>query len=314
MDPMPLVSVVIPTRDRLSLLTRALESVHDQTYSNLEVIVVDDGSIDGTPDILARDDRVRLIRLDASVGGAAARNRGIAAARGDLIAFLDSDDQWLPEKLSAQVAVFEHNPRVGAVYCRHFDHDDETGVRSQSKGRIYTGDIMPELLSGNCPRTVSLFVVRKSALERAGGFDEGLRGFQDTDLWLRLAPDWEFDAVEAPLAVVHNHSSSRITTDVGARRQALAGFLARWGEAMEAHIGDSGVRDYEIEQMAVAHGAEVLSLVRHGQRLQAVGELRQYLDLVGFSKPRQLAGLLVACLGGIRLHTGVKRVIQRIGT
>lgn len=314
MDRKPLVSVIIPTRDRLPLLVRALDSVHHQTYPNLEIIVVDDASSDGTAAALKDDGRVTLLRLSSSVGGAAARNRGISIATGELIAFLDSDDEWLPDKIAQQVAALEANPRMGAVYCRHFDHDDETGFRSEAKGRLYTGSIMPELLSGRCPRTVSLFVVRKQALDAVGGFDEALRGFQDTDLWLRLAPEWEFGAVDAPLVVVHNHSNARITTDVDARRMALDAFLERWGGAMEAHIGTEGIRAYETNQLAVAHGAEVLSLVRAGRRTEALGELRRYLGLAGLSNPRQLAGLLLACVGGIRLHTAAKRALQRAGT
>ncbi|HSJ35606.1 MAG TPA: glycosyltransferase family A protein [Acidimicrobiia bacterium] len=313
MESLPLVSVIIPTRDRLPLLQRALESVFNQSYANLEIIVVDDGSTDGTAETLAKDERIRLIRLEESVGGAAARNRGIAAAKGELIAFLDSDDEWLPEKIAAQVSLFQGDPDVGAVYCRHFDHDDETGVRSEARVRVYTGDIMPELLAGRCPRTVSLFVVRMQALQEVKGFDEGLRGFQDTDLWLRLAPDWEFGAVDAPLAVVHNHSQVRITTDISARREALDSFLGRWGPAMEAHIGVEGVRDYEKEQLSVAQGAQVLAQVRSGRRLRALKELGRYLASVGIAKPRQLAGLLLACVAGSRAHTALKRSLQRIG-
>jgi glycosyltransferase involved in cell wall biosynthesis len=307
----PLVSVVIPTRDRRRRVTRAIDSVRAQTYPHLEIIVVDDGSTDGTADELGRVPDVKLLRHETSIGGAAARNRGIAEARGEFVAFLDSDDEWLPDKVAKQVPLLLDSDRLGAVYCRHFNHDDETGVRGEPVVNLNRGDITEHLMSGRCPRTVSLFVVRRAALESVGGFDERLRGFQDTDLWIRMSAQWEFDAVDEPLAVVHNHGEARITTDIDARRAALDGFLAKWGTQMEARIGRAGVDRYRRDQLAVAQGSVVLALVRAGRRLEAFPALLRYLRLAGLSHPRQLAGLILATLAGGRAHARVKGAQQK---
>lgn len=306
MQDLPLVSVVIPTHNRVALVQRALASVRSQTYPHLEIIVVDDGSTDATSGSLANDTDVNLVSLPESVGGAAARNRGITKARGELIAFLDSDDEWLPSKIEKQVPRFA-DPAVGAVYCRHLSEDDETGVRVQAASSLYTGDIRPQLFSGRCPRTVSLFMVRTRALSEVGGFDENLRGFQDTDLWMRLAENWHFDAVDDYLAVVHNHPEARITTDIDARRAALDAFLARWGEPMTREMGADGVRRYRRSQLAVAQGSAVLGLVRSGQRLPAWGEYLSYLREIGLSNPRQAVGLLVALVAGTETRSRLKR-------
>lgn len=306
-----LVSVVIPTRNRRHLVARAIASARAQTYPNIEIVVVDDASTDGTAGDLAQFGDVRLVQLDQPAGGAAARNHGIEASAGEYVAFLDSDDEWLPEKLERQVAVLVGSPLLGAVYCRHLSHDDVTGVRRVSQGALYTGDITEELFSGRCPRTVSLFLVRREALDEVGGFDESLRGFQDTDLWMRLSSRWRFEAVDEPLAVVHNHADSRITTDIEARRVALDGFLAKWGAEMETRIGRDGVTDYRRKQLAVARGAAVLDLVRHGYHRKAFGELRRYLSEAGVSNPGQLMGLIIAVVGGIGAHTRVKRLRHR---
>lgn len=311
MPELPLVSVVIPTRDRRQLLTRALDSVRAQTYSNLEIIVVDDGSTDGTAEYLATQSDVKVIALETNLGGAAARNRGIATAAGQFVAFLDSDDEWLPTKLERQVATMAGAEKVGAVYCRHFNHDDVTGVRSQAAGPLYTGVITEDLMAGRCPRTVSLFLVRRIALESIGGFDEKLAGFQDTDLWIRMSTDWHFDAVDEPLAIVHNHGDARITTDMTARRRALDGFLGKWGSEMQKRIGVHGIESYRRTQLAVAQGAVVLAHVRGGQRLQAFRELGRYVKMAGLSNPPQLVGLVIACIGGAGLHTRLKALKQR---
>lgn len=307
----PLVSAVIPTRNRLDLVRRAIASVRSQTYPNVEIVVVDDGSTDGTAEMLANVPDVRLVRLSQGVGGAGARNRGIEAASGDLIAFLDSDDEWLPDKLTQQVPRLLDQPEVGAVYSRHYSHDDETGVRSEVHAALYTGDITEQLFSGRCPRTVSLFTVRRKALEEVGGFDEDLPGFQDTDLWIRIASRWRFDAVDAPLTVVHNHPGSRVTTDASVREKAVDEFLGRWGNEMVARIGPQGVQSYRRNQLAVAQGSAVLGEVREGSRLRAVRELVVYLRVAGLSNPRQLAGLVLAIAAGSRAHAKVKARRQR---
>lgn len=307
---LPLVSVVIPTHNRSALVRRALDSALNQDYPKLEIIVVDDGSKDDTAEVLAQYEDVSVIRLDSNQGGAAARNHGIRAASGELVAFLDSDDEWLPSKTRLQVEKILSHDDIGAVYSRHFSHDDATGHRVERHPPLYRGDIRRDLLGGRCPRTVSLFLVRKSALEDASGFDEALAGFQDTDLWIRLSEDWKFEAVDEALTIVHEHAGPRVTTDPSVRDQALASFLGKWGDEMVAVMGASGLAKYRRRQMAVAQGALVQAEVAAGRRRQAFVELGRYFRGAGLSKPSQGAGLLVACVFGIRLHNRARKAFR----
>lgn len=303
------VSVIIPTHNRAHMLTRALDSVIRQTIP-AEVIVVDDASSDHTPRVLEEYPAVRMLRSHENVGGAAARNLGVAHSTGQLIAFLDSDDEWLPDKLERQVPLFDDRPELGAVYCRHFGQDDLTGVRSEQHPVLHRGWIRPSLLSGYCPHTTSLFVVRRQAFESVGGFDEGLAGFQDTDLWIRMSESWEFDAVDQPLVIVHSHEGPRVTTDPSRRAAAVDAFLDKWGAEMEDVIGVQGVERFRRNKLAVAHGAKVLGLVQEGRRSEAWKAFTEYARIAGVSRPRQMAGLLVSLSFGSDAHTSVKRWTQ----
>ncbi|MFI5349687.1 MAG: glycosyltransferase family 2 protein [Elusimicrobiota bacterium] len=189
MKPRPRVSVIIPVHNRIRLVRRAIASVFAQTFSDFEVVVVDDCSTDGTADALAawRSD-LRLIRLARNQGPAAARNAGLAAARGELAAFLDSDDVWRPAKLARQIARFD-DP---SVVCAHSEID-----LSDASGRIvrrgHLAHVRP--LYRDAPGwrghefvAISTAVVRRRAA-RAVGFDPGFAaasGIEDADFFIRL--------------------------------------------------------------------------------------------------------------------------------
>jgi glycosyltransferase involved in cell wall biosynthesis len=184
----PRVSIVLPTRDRAGELRGAVDSVLRQTFEEWECIVVDDGSRDGTPELaleLAREDRrVRTIRRDPGGSLAAARNAGLALARGDLVAFLDDDDRWLPGKLALQVRLLEEDREAALVFGRVELFGDAAGVwpRRPPPPRP---DLRALLASNFVP--VSAAVARRRAVEDAGAFDESLRVAEDYDLWIRLA-------------------------------------------------------------------------------------------------------------------------------
>jgi glycosyltransferase involved in cell wall biosynthesis len=222
---MPLVSVVVPTFNRAYCLAQALESALAQSHRDLELVVVDDGSIDATPDLLAafaeRDPRVRLAR-QPNLGVAAARNHGLRLARGAYIALLDSDDVWVPWKLEAQLAVLEGLPEagmvwtdltavdpVGRVVCsrylrvmysayRFYPRPEDLFESSMpirlfspelaaivGDSRVFAGDIYSPMILGNLVHT-STVVLRRERLERAGGFDESLQyAGEDYDFHLR---------------------------------------------------------------------------------------------------------------------------------
>jgi len=182
----PSVSVIVPTFDRAELLREALDSVQMQTFPDWECLVVDDGSADETPEILASraaaDPRIRALRFEHGGSPGRSRNAGIAASRGEFVAFLDDDDAWLPAKLDRQLSLLNAEPGAGLVFSRVERFGDEQGPWPR---------ILPErpelrsLLAANFI-ACSTVVARRSALERAGPFDESLPRAQDFDLWLRI--------------------------------------------------------------------------------------------------------------------------------
>lgn len=200
----PKVSVIIPTYNRAHLIGRAIKSVLEQTYQDFEIIVVDDGSTDNTDEVVRDfgDERIRYIRHEKNKGGATARNTGIKAAKGEFIAFQDSDDEWLPEKLDKQMQVFENVPaKVGVVYTGFWRiKGGKKTYRPSAKIIRKEGDIHNELLKGNFATTQTT-VVRKECFEKAEMFDERLLRLQDWELFIRISKFYEFKCVDEPLVV-----------------------------------------------------------------------------------------------------------------
>jgi len=182
----PLVSVIIPVFNRSSLLKEAIDSVLRQTFDDFELIIVDDGSTDDVRGVLnPYNDQLILVNQDNN-GVSAARNKGISIARGGLLAFLDSDDLWMPDKLSRQVAFFRDNP--DAVICQ----TDEIWVRNgrrvnpKNRHRKPSGMIFEPSLS-LCLVSPSAVMIKKELFEEVGVFDESLPACEDYDLWLRIS-------------------------------------------------------------------------------------------------------------------------------
>lgn len=196
---MPLFSIVVTCYNYGQYLQQSLQSVLDQTCSDYEVIVIDDGSTDNTPDVMeqyAADSRFKYIR-QANAGQPKAKNRGITESRGEFIAFLDADDIWLPTKLEKQLALFA-DPLVGVVYSRR-KWINQDGVEISGNERILRrGDILDHIFIDNfiC---FSSSVIRHSCLEEVGYFDENLPMGIDYDLWIRLAARYRFEYVDEPL-------------------------------------------------------------------------------------------------------------------
>lgn len=196
----PLISVIIPTYNRASLLREAVDSVLNQTFQNFEVIVIDDGSKDETPEVLETyNDRLRYWYQN-NQGVSAARNRGLQHARGSLIAFLDSDDLWLPGKLAAQIDFFSQNPE--ALICQ----TDEVWIRNGrrvnpcKKHRKYSGDVFAPSL-GLCLISPSAVMIRRELFDTVGAFDETFPACEDYDLWLRITARWPVYLIDRPLVV-----------------------------------------------------------------------------------------------------------------
>lgn len=236
LDRAPAVSVVIPTRNRPQQLLRAVGSVCAQTREDLELLVVDDGSAADVGPVLAAlgDARLRLLRHDRRRGACAARNTGIAAARGRLVALLDDDDEWRPEKLALQAARFEAaGEELGLVYCGVEVVSEATGVverRDVPHGApVGYDDLLRSTFFG-----ASAAMVRRECFAVVGGFDEALAGTQDRDMWLRLAKRFRFDYVPDTLVRWYIHGE-QITTDLGAKITARRQFLRKYAADLERH-------------------------------------------------------------------------------
>jgi len=207
----PTVSVIIPTYNRAPLIGRAIQSVLDQTYQDFELIVVDDGSKDDTEDIVTKinDARIIYVRHERNKGAHAARNTGIAMARGEYIAFQDSDDVWLPEKLERQIQAFKiATENVGVVYTGFWriEGDKKTYIPSPKLQRL-EGDIHNELLRDNFVGT-PVAVIKRECFAKAGVFDEGLPCLEDWELFIRISKYYPFKCINEPLLISYFTSES----------------------------------------------------------------------------------------------------------
>lgn len=202
----PRVSVIISTYNRAAFLGEAIESVLAQTYGDYELIVADDGSTDDTAErVTAFGDEVRYLQLNHSGRPSVVRNRALEIARGDLVAFLDDDDRWLPEKLQRQVTLFAEGSAPGFVYTdfRFLN----AGALSQpvlTPAQKRSGAIFDDLLR-DCFIHPSTMIVRRSLLDTTGGFDETFASAEDYDLWLRLAHTAPAGFVDTCLTLVRRH-------------------------------------------------------------------------------------------------------------
>lgn len=207
------VSVIITTFNRSRLLGKAIESVLSQTYKDFELIVLDNSSSDDTKEVVRRfgDPRIVYVR-HAPLGISQARNLGVEKARGEFVGFLDDDDEWLPEKLSLQVALLERSsPKIGLVYGGF--------LRIRPTGEIYDsftpnlrGSVLVGYLCGRNPLTGSASnpLMRKDAIRAVGGYSNKIKTSEDWEFYLRLARQYDFDFTEKPVVKIRQHSGPRL--------------------------------------------------------------------------------------------------------
>lgn len=220
-----LVSVIIPVYNRANVISRAIRSVLQQSYLSIELLVVDDGSTDGTQDIVEKwsevDPRVRLVEHGKNKGGSAARNTGIKHAKGKYIAFLDSDDEWLRNKLVKQVYFLENSDKHwGGVYCNFkavsnslFIKGSEILRKSFSHSIPVSGgrELLPYLLSEWLPVAAgSTLMVRRRVAKELRGFDEKFPRHQDWEFLVRLLMKWRLGYISEPLVLVYRSSPNNV--------------------------------------------------------------------------------------------------------
>jgi len=196
----PQVSVIIPTYNRAWVIEEAIDSVLAQDYTEFELIVVDDGSTDHTSDVLDSYRNVIKVFPQKNKGVSAARNRGIAEASGKFIAFLDSDDLWLPQKLTVQIEFFDQTP--DALICQTEEIWIRNGLRVNPKKRHKkpSGMIFKPSLK-LCLVSPSATMIHRGLFDRVGGFDETLPACEDYDLWLRISCRFPIHLIDTPLII-----------------------------------------------------------------------------------------------------------------
>lgn len=224
----PLVTALITTRNRAALLNRAVQSVLKQTYSNLEVVIVDDGSEDETPDVVEElrtaHPQIRTFRNEASAGAPAARNRGIREARGSFIAGLDDDDEWHPERVARLMKAYRSE--YSCVTSDVWIDDGRRTIRWKKPRLIDLDDLLLTNVVGN------QVLAERERLLAVGGFDESLKAAQDYDLWVRLCQRFgPIRNLRIPLQTIHMAHADRITASP-AQTEGYLQFYRKHREAM----------------------------------------------------------------------------------
>ena len=227
-----LVSVIIPTYNRCRIITDAIECVLRQTYKHYEIIVVDDGSTDGTKEVVSGYGVKVTYISQKNAGPSAARNTGIRHAKGELMAFLDSDDVWREDKLARQVACFTDNPSVGIVVSGHEIRNENweithvTLLTEKEIRQIHRKDLYKNFFS-----TTSV-VVRAKCFAKVGYFDETIRFAEDWDMWLRILQHYECSIVNEPL-VSYRSSNVGLTSNYPEQN------LQEWRTVIDKHKDNS---------------------------------------------------------------------------
>ncbi|MEE8553185.1 MAG: glycosyltransferase [Desulfobacterales bacterium] len=274
----PLISVIIPTYNRGWIINEAIDSVLAQDYINFELIVVDDGSTDNTHDILDSCHNNFLVLRQNNKGVSAARNRGLAAASGRLIAFLDSDDFWLPQKLSRQVDFFQSNP--DALICQTEEIWIRNNVRVNPKKRHKkpSGMIFEPSLS-LCLVSPSAVMIKKNLFEEVGLFDETLPACEDYDLWLRVSCRHPVHLIDTPLIIKRGGHDDQLSASPGLDKFRI--------KAIKKVI-ESGLLSATQYQTAVETLKEKCDIYASGCRKRGrIGEAAYYKALAKrFSEPR----------------------------
>lgn len=246
-----MISVVIPTHNRADLLPRAIESAQKQTYRDIEIIVVSDGSTDDTDSVVekikAEDNRIKYCPYSPGHGGNYARNYGVEQAGGEYVAFLDDDDEWLPTKLEKQLNLFEADSNMVLAY---------TGVNV-----IYVnekinysfipkdqGDLSRKVLLGNCIGSTSTAMVKKSVFEKSGVFDNDLDALQDFDLWIRVVQHGTVGVVSEELINYYNYRGTKQVSAVTSKYERAFDYINNKYKDMFASLSEKEAKQKRISE------------------------------------------------------------------
>jgi glycosyltransferase involved in cell wall biosynthesis len=260
----PRVSVVMATYNYGQFITYAIQSVVNQTFTDWELVIVDDGSKDDTSNVVERhlsDQRIRYY-FQPNRGQPHAKNAGIGLSRGQLIAFLDADDAWLPTKLAKQVRLFDNDPDLGVVYSRRFVMDAFGKVLTEELRDMARGDVLKEAIQRTIP-PFSSTLVRREVFENVGMFDESIPVAIDYDLWLRVALKYRFDYVDEPLLLYRTGHANLSKRSVERLEIVLHRILPKFlsDDSVKERVGNKAIRGaYAAVYSALARNVRRVSI------------------------------------------------------
>jgi glycosyltransferase involved in cell wall biosynthesis len=302
----------VSTWNRADLVGRALRSVLTQTFGDFELLVVDDGSTDATPEVIARvqDPRLRYLRQEQNRGISRTRNTAIERACGEWMAFLDDDNEWDPDYLRRQLAQVASRPGADVVYCRARWRDPRTGEDVVRTRVLETGRVFRHLVEG-WHLLMSCVMIRRAVLVEIGGLDERLGASEDVDLWLRLGRRAEFAGTPDVLVVRHDrHGGRQLSLDFVLRARDLAVLDQKWKSEITVTCGRAAYRRWRL-------GLELggaLRAVQAGQCVEGFKSARRMARLLPWSAP-YVAGALSAALLGLPAYArlaGAARALRRL--
>ncbi|MDD3150026.1 MAG: glycosyltransferase [Candidatus Gastranaerophilales bacterium] len=217
-----LVSIIVTTYNRAEYLEECISSIINQTYKNIEILIIDDGSTDNTSDVVKKyfDSRIKYIYQENS-GQNSAKNKGLLASNGQYITILDSDDMILPDKIEKQVEILESNEDVGLVYCGSFIINEKNEIIGQQKIKKHNGNVLNQLLRTNFLYNGSNALFRRDCIEKAGIFEDSINRMTDWFLYLKFAMYFDFYCLDEYLVKYRVHCNNM---SCGFEKYEIAGF------------------------------------------------------------------------------------------